>query len=94
MLLEHDDIEFVEEQETGSDESMAFPLAPLKLSDLNAHVFPLLSHELFATLVFNQGKEWFLLQHTVFSFSPWPCVWSCDDKPSSRSLPSKTTSKF
>lgn len=42
MLLEHDDIEFVEEQETGSDESMAFPLAPLKLSDLNAYVFPLL----------------------------------------------------
>lgn len=42
MLLEHDDIEFVEEQETGSDESMAFPLAPLKHNDLNVHGFPLL----------------------------------------------------
>lgn len=42
MLLDHNDTEFVEEQETGSDESVAFPLAPLKFSDLNVHVFPLL----------------------------------------------------
>lgn len=54
MLLEHDDIEFVEEQETGSDESVAFPLAPLKLSDLNAHGFP----SLFAQQCYSSIVPW------------------------------------
>lgn len=41
MLLEHDDT-VCGEQETGSDESVAFPLAPLEHNDLNVHGFPLL----------------------------------------------------
>lgn len=58
MLLEHDDTEFVEEQETGSDESVAFPLVPLKLSDLNAHGFP----SLFAQQCYSSIVPWSQIQ--------------------------------